>query len=176
MKVRHEGIFANVTDPSAVKDQSISPARWFAAMGGLLGAYLAVVVISAGVKKRGGDTALVRRRGAAGRCKAAMQNAVTQLKADRLREGADLLQTAIAGLVADVADLTEAGLTPRDMEDTLRRLGVEEELVERLHGLLEACDGARYGVAGRTAEQLAAEAEELVDSLIKSLKTKKRFR
>jgi hypothetical protein len=174
--LRHEGIFANVTDLSTVKDQSINPPRWFAAMGGLLAAYMLILLVTRRVRHRSEDTALVRRRGAAARARSAVKNAMVELHADRLREGADHLQDAVAGLVADVANLTEAGLTPRDMENQLRDLGVESELVDRLHGLLEACDAARYGSAGRSAGELAKNADTLVNELIKSLKAKKRFR
>jgi len=74
-----------------------------------------------------------------------------------------------------VADLPEAGLTPKDVSAQLQSLGVEEDLVGRVAGLLETCDATRYGSSNPT-DGLSSRAQQVLDELVRSLKAKKRFR
>ena len=57
-------IFANVTDPGQLCDDSIRPERWLAGVGGLAAAYIALAFVCFGRWRRlTGDTAMLRRRG-----------------------------------------------------------------------------------------------------------------
>jgi len=49
IEVKREGIFANVTDLSAARDETIRPARWLAGLGGLAAAYAALAGETSGV-------------------------------------------------------------------------------------------------------------------------------
>ncbi len=175
LETRREGIFANVTDAQAVRDESVHASRWLLAMAGLAGLYVAVAVVTVQVQRLSADKALLRRRGAVAKARGRLQRALAALSAGRVRQGADLLQGSLVGLVADVADLPEAGLTPKDVSAQLQSLGAEDELVSRAGKLLETCDAARYGVSGQM-DELEQQAAVVLDDLIRSLKAKKRFR
>ncbi len=175
LQVRREGIFANVTDPAAVRDQSIHPGRWLLGLIGMAGLYAVVAVVTVRIQRLSADTALLCRRGAIGRARTRLQQAAAELESGRAREGADLVQDALVGLIADVADLPEAGLTPKDVCGQLQALGVEGELVGRAGSLLEACDATRYGAVNQ-AGGLGPRAQGVLEELIQSLKAKKRFR
>jgi len=176
VQVREEGIFANITELSAVRDQSIRPVRWLAGLGGVAGLYLAVAVVVWQVRRRGGDVALQRRSTAASRARARLRKASSEMKAGGWREGADHVEVALIGLVADMADLPEAGLTPREVELHLQCCSVDEDLIGRLHVVLETCEAARYGAPDAAVGDLGREAEALLGPLLKSLKANRRSR
>jgi hypothetical protein len=175
VEVRQGGIFANLTDVSAVRDESVRPGRWLLGLSGLAGLYAAVALAAVQIRRRFSDKALLRRRGAVGNARARLKQALAQCEARRFREGADLVQDALVGLAADVADLPEAGLTPKDVCGQLEALGLEEALLGRVRMLLETCDAARYGAAAQSAG-LGQEAQHVLDEVIRSLKAKRRFR
>ncbi len=176
VEVSREGIFQNVTDPSALRDESIRPGRRLVALAGLAGCYATAMVVIGQVRRRGSDAAWRRRRAAASRARTTLREAIKELSANRATAGADRVQAALVGLVADVANLPEAGLTPRDVEQQLRQLGIEDELVRRAGALLATCDAARYGASDDSIHSLGHEAEELLKSLTNHLKARKRFR
>ena len=176
VQLRQEGIYANVTDTSTVRDQSIRPGRWLVGLVSLAGLYAAMVVVVTQVRRLGGDVALRRRHGALPKARRRLRDALAKLKTGRARDGADGVRAAMVGLVADLADLPGAGLTPRDVEKQLRALGVEDDLVRRLHAVLDTCEAARYGASEAAVGGLGRDAEKLLKPLSKSLKAKKRFR
>jgi len=175
-EVHREGIFANVTDLSAVRDQSVRPGRWLLGLGGMIGLYAVVALVSSRVQRLNADKSLLRRRGAVGRARRRLRRALAELQAQRIGEGADHVQDALVGLVADVADVPEAGLTPKDVCRQLRTFGTEEELIRRVGTLLETCDAARYGAAQAAVDGLGHQAQDVLGGMIRSLKAKKRFR
>ncbi len=118
---------------------------------------------------------LLDRRGAVARARRRLHRGTAELGEGRIRQGADLLEDAFVGLVADVADLPEASLTPKDVSAQLQDLDLEAELVGRVGDLLETCDAARYGVSN-PADGLGHRAEEVLDDVIRSLKSRRRFR
>jgi len=176
VEVRREGVFANVTDPRAVRDESIRPGRWLAGLGGAAGLYVVMAAAVGLLRLRGGDVALRRRQSATSTARRRMRQASAELKAARYREGADHVQSALTGLVADMLDLPEAGLTPRDVERKLQDHGVEADLAGRVHAVLETCDAARYGASDATVDNLAHEAEALLQPLSRQLKSRRRSR
>jgi hypothetical protein len=175
LEVRREGIFANVTDAAAVCDESVRPLRWLLGLGGIAGLYVATALVTLRLQRRSADKALLRRRGAVKKAWRRLHRAQAEIDARRPRYAADHVQSAIVGLVADVADLAEAGLTPKEVGTELENLGVADGLVRRTADLLETCDAARYGTA-LGADGLGHEARQVVDELTKSLKANKRFR
>ena len=170
------GIFANIADSNAVRDRTVRPARWLAGLMGMVALYGVVATAVWGVRRRMENPALVRRRGAAAKARQRLAQAAEKLEANRLRDAADRVRAAMVGLVADVADLPEAGLTPREVERQLNALAVPEELIAQLHALWERCDAAQFGASAATLDQLGQEAGDLVDALIPVLKTKPRTR
>jgi hypothetical protein len=175
LETRREGVFANVTDLSAVGDESVDPLRWLLGLIGMAGLYVAVAVVTVQIQRRSADHALLRRRGAVSKAKGRLRQGLAELDAGRAREGVDLVQASLAGLVADVADLPEAGMTPKDVCAELQTAGIEQDLVDRIGTLLETCDAARYGTSNQ-AEGLGHEAQQLLGEVIRALKANKRFR
>jgi len=176
VEVRKEGIFANVTDLGALGDEAIRPGRWLGALGGMAGLYFAIAAVVAVARRRRGDIARQRRQAAASRAHARLRQAKAELKADRAGQCAEHVRAALTGLVADMADLPEAGLTPRDVEKQLETSGVEKKLSDRVGAVLERCDAARYGATDMAVGNLAREAGALLKPLAEQLRSKRRFR
>ncbi len=176
LEARSEGVFANVTDLSAVRNESIRPGRWLAALGGMAGFYLALALVVARMQRLSGDQSRMRRRAAAAKARRRMHAALDELKSRDVRRGTDNVQAALLGLVADVTNLPEAGLTSKDVGRQLAGFGVEDDLAHRIVELLQTCDAAQYGVSSVGPDELRQEARTLLDALIKTLKRKRLFR
>ena len=175
IEARSEGIFANVTDPAVVRDQSVRIGRWLAAMLALAGLYAVVAVTSFQVKKLSADEAGRRRRGAVRRARSRLASALEALERREARQGADQVQEAVTGLVADVAGVPAAGLTLRDVRAHLTAMDIETKLVDRVERLLEQCDAAQYGSPDAVG-RLGRDAKPILADLIAALKSQKRFR
>lgn len=176
LESRREGIFANVTDLSAVRDESVRPGWWFAGLAGMAGSYAALAGLAVAVRRRGENPGLLRRRGAPALARRRLRAAHAALSTGRTRQEIDLVRNAIVGLVADVADLPEAGLTGKEIQRHAVALGLEEPLLARTAALLDACDAAQFGGSQQDPAALVREAEEVLEGLIQSLKRKGRIR
>jgi hypothetical protein len=174
LETRREGVFANLTDPALVRDESVRPERWLWGLAGLALAYASAATAVVTIRRRAADPALVRRRGAAMAARRRLQQAQL-LTAEKPREAADALQAALAGLVADVADLPQAGLTPKDVVRQMETFALDAGLVARVRELLETCDAARYGVSTVAPPDLAAQTERVLEELIAALRRERRF-
>jgi hypothetical protein len=175
LEARREGIFANISDVAVARDQSVEPGRWLIGLAGCLTAYLVIVAGTVWVRRRTQDKSALRRRAAAPRARQRLREAASQWQAQQIRAAADHIQDALAGLVADVADLHDAGLTPKDVLERLQQWGVPDDLVGRVRRLLDACDAARYGGAA-PSNGLAVEAGQVLEAVIEALRAQKRFR
>ena len=175
IEARQEGIFANIADPGEVHDERVRPERWLLALVGMAGVYACVSLVTLRLQRIAGDGSLVRRRSAASKANRRLARAIAEIDHGRIVEGADLVQSSLVGLVADVTDLPEAGMTPRDVDSRLAELGVEDDLRRRVVGLLETCDAARYGATQRSG-QLGRDARTVLDEVIVAMKAGRRFR
>ena len=81
------------------------------------------------------------------------------------------VRAALAGLVADVAGIPEAGLTWREAVEQLKALDVDDETADRVGRLIETCDGLRYGGSDKEAP-LREDARSVVDKLTESFRSK----
>ncbi|MBN1588171.1 MAG: BatD family protein, partial [Pirellulales bacterium] len=176
LEVRREGIFANVTDPGQLVNESVNAEVWLIGLGGLAGLYAAIAIATGFVRRRSADPAIGRRRSAAGRARGRLRQATSLLKSNDARGGAEGVRGALVGLVADAADLAEAGMTTAEACRRLRHLGAEAAVVDRLGKTLEACDAARYTPDVSNTNGLADEASETLDSVVRSLKKQKCLR
>ena len=174
-ETRREGIFANITDVTMARDQSVHPLRWLAGLGGCFATYLLLAFATTAVRRRTQDKSALRRRAAVGHAHHHLRKAKTHWQSQQVQDAADCIQAALAGLVADVADLPDAGLTPKDVLEHLAAWNVPEPVVAQVARLLDACDAARYGGAAASGV-LSDEAQSVLDAVIKSLRSQKRFR
>ncbi len=81
LEARREGIFANITDVAAVRDQSVRPARWLAGLGGCVATYALLAMAVVTVRRRLEDKASLRRRSAAARARQRLQAAAAECRA-----------------------------------------------------------------------------------------------
>ena len=156
------GIFANDLNLSSLRDEAVHPGRWVVA-------WVAMIIIwaVASLSLRRGrrireDPALLRRRSAVARARAALDESAS--------DTSESLRRAVTGLIADFANVPEAGLTPKDAGDRLESLGVDEELCTTTRAFLNDCDAARYGAAADDVSRLQAEASNLVEQLVTVLR------
>ncbi|MEE8107016.1 MAG: BatD family protein [Planctomycetota bacterium] len=155
-----KGIFANVSDAREVRDEGVAPVRTYAYLGGLLVIYIVAGAVLGRRRRLRGDPALVRRKRARARAKQRWSAARAAGETTELRQ-------AVAGLVADVADVSESGLTGADVHAQLIALGADADLAVRAQSWFESCDAARYG--GDADPDRVAEGERLLDDLIAAL-------
>ena len=175
LQARREGIFANITDPGEVRDERVRPGRWLLTLAGMAGLYVCVSLVTVRLQRIAADSSIGRRRGAASKANRRLAEALSHINQGRIVEGADLVQSAVVGLVADVTDLPEAGMTPRDVDSRLGELGILDDLRRRVADLLETCDATRYGATQRSG-QLGREAGAVLDEVIMAMKAGRRFR
>jgi len=176
IETRREGLFANIADPAAVRDQSVCPGIWLIGLGSMACVYALIAVGTLRFRRVTEDKALVRRRGATAKARNRLREGLTALETNHIREGADQIQAALVGLVADVANIPEAGATTKDVCTQLKTFGLEPELIAQVSQSLETCDGARYGATAASVNGLQEEAPEVLERMIQSLKKQKRFR
>lgn len=174
LESRREGVFANITDPGAVRDDAVRPGRWALGLAGLALAYAATALALTVVLRRTSDPALMRRRTAVATARRRFDEARSLLSAGQARDAANALQGAIAGLVADVTHLAEAGLTTKDVVRQLESFDLDAGLVDGVRQLLESCDAACYGVLSGAPEELVRQAGQRLEELIAALRREKR--
>lgn len=174
IQTRREGIFANITDPTRLGDESVRPQQWLIGGGGLFGTYIALAVFVGRWRRVHGDPVTSRRRAALGIAKRRLTDASHELSAGRATQGAEHILDALLGYVADTLGLTEAGLTATEACRQLELLGVDALLIGRLRTLLETCEGVRYGASADGSHELGREAGTLLRELTASLKRKGR--
>ncbi len=176
LEIRSEGVFANVTDLSAVRDESVRPAWWFAGLGGMAATYAVLAGVAVAAGRRNEDRSLLRRRRAPARARQRLREARAERSAGRLAAAVDAVCEGIVGLVADASNLPDAGMTSKDVRRHLTEAEIEDALVDRVVSLLDARDAARYGGSHIVREALNQEAEQVVEPLIRALKSKGKFR
>lgn len=173
---RREGIFANITDLAVVHDDSVRPLYWLLGLGVMAAAYVILFFATRRFKRLRGDTALLRRRGAATAARGRLREGLNLLGHGETRPGTEAVKDAVTGLVADTADTPQAGLTPKDVAARLEAFGLSADIVTRTTALLETCDAARYAAAGLDAGQIADEAKSVLEGLVKEIKSKRLFK
>lgn len=159
------GLFANDSSLSSLRNESIRLDRWGSAWGGMVVAWLTATLGINRVRRIREDPALQRRRSAATRVNAALSEAGALLNSGTRSETCDSIRKAVAGLIADYANISDASLTPRDAAGQLAALGVDGSLCDETVGLLNDCDAARYGAAADDLTRLHTEAVSIVARL-----------
>jgi hypothetical protein len=105
-----------------------------------------------------------------------LREALAGVAAGRGRDAAERVGAALVGLVADVAGVSEAGLTTTEAQRSLAEMGVDDQLIQRLAKVFEACDGARYGGSEHALRGLDAESDAVLEALLNSLGQKRLLR
>jgi hypothetical protein len=164
-----EGIFANVIDLSQLRHDGVNPNRWFLNMGGMAGLFVVIVIVIRRLQRVREDSGLQRRKSAIGRGRRRIEAVTSQSS----REVTDGISGAMVGLVADICDLTEEGLTSADAASAIAKRNVAPALVSRLQSMLETCDASRYASVGIESSALQEQARILFEELAQELRTRK---
>ena len=149
-----------------MRDQSVRPEYWLAAIGAI-GNFIFDDLFS--VLARCGalmeDKSRIRRRSAVSRAKNRFNEGKKLLNSRKVEQGADEIRMAICGLLADLDDSCESGMTPGDARRKLQNLDLDASLVDRVEKTLETCDATRYsGSSG--AVGLADAAGSVLDEMV----------
>lgn len=171
-----EGVFANITDVSRLRDETVRFDQWLVMMGAMAAAYAAILIGVNYHRQRSGDTAAKRRRNAADSAKKRLKQAKDLLRdPSRRTEGADAIRLTIVGLVADVNDASQETMTPKDVRARLDERSVDEATIAQAEDLLEQCEGVRYGMPIE-AERIIDDAKHVLDDLLRQLKRGKHLK
>ncbi|MEX0818168.1 MAG: BatD family protein [Pirellulaceae bacterium] len=167
---RAEGIFANVTDLRQLRDEAVHPTRWFLSLGGLVGLFLVVAVVTQRVQRLQSDTSLQRRRGAAAEARRRLQAATHELERNHSRSGVEGISAALIGLVADATNTPPGVLTSTDAVTKIRELGLPEEIIGHVREVMQLCDDARYGATGNEVQDLPKRAATVLEELVRAMR------
>jgi hypothetical protein len=157
-----------------VSDQSIRPLRWLAGLGGVTGVYAVMLLVVVRVRRLSGDVGRQRRRAAPGNARRLAAEAMKELSAGRVREGADRMESAIVGLVADWNDLSAAGMTAAEACRQLQTLGIDGQTLQLVSRFLENCESLHYGATTQAGDALRRDAKGVLEAVISSLRKSKR--
>ncbi len=116
-----------------------------AALGGTPGLFFLSVLVASVRRKRYGDEALRRRRGAMRAARARLKQA---RNADVPTEALEHLSRALRGYLGDKLGLEGGALTARDARDLLVGRGLSASLADEVSGLLDDIEHARYAPGG----------------------------
>ena len=145
IKTRSEGIFQNITDPSAVKNESVNLGGWgqFAAV-----VWAAVGTIVAWVtfyRRKSLDVVKLRRQQAKRNANRRLTIARESMELGDSKEALRQLRGAVLGLAADTRDRLEESLTTSDVDEILSKASVPSEDRAEVSRLLELIEAAEYG-------------------------------
>lgn len=177
IEARKEGVFANITDLNALRDETVRMEWVVGILAGMVVSYLLASVGLGWFRKVSGDEALQRRRGARSKARDRLNEGTALMKGGDPLQGTDKVRAAFTGLVADACNVPEAGLTLRDVKERLGTLGIDATLVDRIWKILEQCDGARFGaIDGLDAAPLAEESDAAMKEVLQDLKRQGRLK
>lgn len=162
LEVAADGIYMNITELSEFQDDRVRPIYWWVAWAGLLSAYgLACYQV---VQHRRRSPRRQRQQAARRLARQRLSEARAAWDRDESLEAAELLASAVRGLVADYADRDGTTLTTREVLEILQTRDVPPELCEQARSVLAACDEVRFSGA-RSGARLQSQTEQLIDDL-----------
>lgn len=173
IELSSEGIFANVTDLRALRDETVHPDRWFLSLGGLACLFFVVTLVTQRVQALRADDGLRRRRTAVSNARRRLHNARKFFADGEAKQGVEELSASLLGLVADARGLEPQGLTSQDASEELATAGIEPRVIARFTEVTRACDGARYGAGSGTTDDLVESAQRCLEDLVRDMQARR---
>ena len=160
------GIFQNITDLAALKNDDVRLTDWLPVVGGL---WCVSIFSVAGVivHRRRSNDSVGQRRWQARKLAQSRLTAASQFQKDgKSEEALRQIRTALLGLVADTQNLVAEGLTAADVGRILKNAGISDVDQSAVTRLLEALEGAEYGGGECVSVSSSLEtAEKLIDRI-----------
>ncbi|MDR0704028.1 MAG: BatD family protein [Planctomycetaceae bacterium] len=167
-----KGLFANMTDPAKAVRRSVDFVRWSVTIISLISVYFILMFGVFVWQTYHSNPKLRRRRGAGKRAKQRLAEvlATRQKSSGQTILFGNGLQNIFFGYVADLTDGVEQGMTTKDACLKLLEIGISEQTVSEVRGVLETLDATRYGGFDlKTLDELAEETKRLLKHLPKEL-------
>ncbi len=168
IKTRAQGIFQNITDLSALRDERIRPSVWIQLV---VGSWLTSAGIVIGIltyRRKSTDTAWQRRQQARRNAARRIQSARQLQTQGQSRAAMQEVRMALIGLIADTRNLIAEGLTTNEVLAALKAASVSAGDQEAVSQLLESIESAQYGasdVMSSAAADAVATAEPLIERI-----------
>ena len=166
----NDGVFANISEVSRIRNHPVYPKFWVALWGTMMGLYAVAVLGLAQYRQRRSDPARLRRRSAINTAREKLAAAKREWAAGKSSEGVATIQALFTNLVADLTDRDAAGVTPRDAHNLLRQAGVSVSNAANVGKVLEACDAVRYGSTDDNTG-LIGRSEQVLSEVLAELKS-----
>ena len=170
IETQRGGIFADAIDLAEVRNERVRPELFALLFAGMFAFYWISFFGVRALRKRFGDPAVQRRRAAAGRAEARLKEAQRLLGRGETAAAMDRIREALAGFVGDVTGTSPEGMTHRDLEEGLVRLGLDGEKARRLARIQEACEAARFGVPEEGSVEIAASVRDAFSEAVRDLR------
>jgi hypothetical protein len=170
-----EGIFGHDTDPRGLGEERVNWKAHAAAAALLPILTLGSLSALSAWKRRHADPRARRRRAAPARARERAKLAAQLAARGEALAAAHTVRAALLGLVADAAQMNEAGLTARESAEALRRLGAGDGLAQAVGAALDRFESLRFAGGGGDGAALAREGTELIERVLDELASKRCF-
>ncbi|WP_397569813.1 BatD family protein [Schlesneria sp. T3-172] len=170
IKSRAEGIFQNITNLSAVRNQRVSLLSYVVASGAVWGGAGVAIGLTALLRRRNSDERFVRRQQARSNAQRRLSEARSLTGKGDAKVALRTLRAALIGLIADLKNRVADGLTSADVREILAGSSVTEEDRAAVIRLLESIESAEYGGAQSVQiEEAMGETSRLIGRLTSGL-------
>lgn len=168
MRLADGGLFANYTDLGSLSDERVSPRNMVLIWIGMLGLAIVVHATVGWIRYRRKDPAVQRRQTALSRAESILETAA---KASDAQPGTQIttIRRAVAGLVADFANLSVDGMSIGDIDEQLHRVQASEGLRTEVRDFLASCDAAKFGATQQESPISIKQARRLLNELNRTL-------
>jgi tetratricopeptide (TPR) repeat protein len=145
LKSRSEGIYQNITDPNALRDERV---RWTTLSQWVAGVWVVSCVTCAIVllrRRQTSDTVGIRRQQAKRTAYKQIAAARSSYQRGDTKQAMREVRAAVIGVVADSFNRVMEGLTTHDIDQLLSHTQVRDEDRRSIKELLESIEALEYG-------------------------------
>lgn len=171
---RAEGVFQNISDVSGLHNQRVNPVNYIAAAAALCVLYALMSIVVATWRSRASDAIYQRRQRARSAADLRIKDGRAALSAGNPSEGLRAAHSAITGLIADMLNLSAAGMTAHEASAALGGAGISDGTKAGVIKLLESIEAAQYGSASsHDASKTLDDATQMLPQIQRELEVKR---